>query len=150
QGDFPFLFVQLAPFLAISKDPQESAWAELREAQFLTAKNVKNTAMAVITDCGDPADIHPRKKEPVGLRLAVAARALAYGQKITYAGPTYDAMKVENGTVVLSFKSIGKGLEAKGGALTGFTIAGKDKKFYNAKAEIKDDTVVVSSDKVKD
>src|SRR5262249_39549247 len=64
-GDFPFLFVQLAPWLAIVKEPQESAWAELREAQLLTSLKVKNTGMAVITDVGDPVDIHPRQKGPV-------------------------------------------------------------------------------------
>jgi sialate O-acetylesterase len=79
RGDFPFLFVQLAPWQAIVKEPQESAWAELREAQLLTAQHVPHTGMAVITDVGDPKDIHPRNKEPVGARLALAARALAYG-----------------------------------------------------------------------
>ena len=95
QGDFPFLFVQSAPFMAISKEPQESQWAELREAQLLTTNKLKNTAMAVITDVGDPADIHPRRKEPVGARLALAALALTYNKPIAYSGPTYESMKVE-------------------------------------------------------
>src|SRR5262249_42320910 len=77
--DMPFLFVQLAPWTAIVKQPTESAWAELCEAQRLTRLKVKNTAMGVINDCGDPGDIHPKKKKPVGERLARAARALAYG-----------------------------------------------------------------------
>jgi sialate O-acetylesterase len=147
-GDFPFLFVQLAPFMAPSKVPQESAWAELREAQLLTSLNVPNTAMAVITDAGDPVDIHPRRKKPAGDRLARAARALAYGEKIVYSGPVYDRMKVEDGKAVLSFKSVGKGLVARG-LPADFTIAGADRKFHNAQWEIKGDTVVVWSDRVE-
>jgi sialate O-acetylesterase len=82
QGNFPFLFVQLAPFRAIVTEPVESDWAELREAQLLTSLRVPNTAQAVITDVGDPKDIHPKQKEPVGARLALAARSLAYREKI--------------------------------------------------------------------
>jgi sialate O-acetylesterase len=148
QGDFPFLFVQLAPFMPIVSEPQESAWAELREAQLLTSLHCKNTGMAVITDVGEPQDIHPRKKEPVGARLALAARALAYGEKIEYSGPIYDKMEIKDGKAVLHFRHVGKGLEAKGGPLTGFTIAGSDRKFYNAQAEIQGDTVLVWCDKV--
>jgi sialate O-acetylesterase len=143
QGDFPFLFVQLAPFMQIVSEAQESAWAELREAQLLTSLHCKNTGMAVITDVGDPKDIHPKKKEPVGARLALAARAIAYGQNIEHSGPLYDKMTVKDGKAVLRFKHVGKGLEAKGGSLGGFTIAGADRKFYNAQAEIRGDTVLV-------
>ncbi len=148
QGDFPFLFVQLAPFRPIVSEPKESDWAELREAQLLTSLNLKNTGMAVITDVGDPKDIHPRKKEPVGARLALAARALAYEQNIEYSGPLYDKMTVKDGKAVLSFKHVGKGLQAKDGPLQGFTIAGADKKFHNAKAEIQGDTILVWCDQV--
>jgi sialate O-acetylesterase len=149
RGDFPFLFVQLAPWQAIVKEPQESAWAELREAQLLTSQNLLHTGMAVITDLGDPKDIHPRDKEPVGARLALAARALAYGEPIEYAGPTYDSMEVTNDTAILRFKHVGNGLEARGGPLTGFTIAGEDRKFHNAQAEFKGEKVYVSCEKVK-
>jgi sialate O-acetylesterase len=150
EPDFPFLFVQLAPWLAINKEPMESAWAELREAQLLTSMKLKNAGMAVITDVGDEKDIHPRKKEPVGARLALAARALAYGEHLTYSGPLYDRMEVEGNKVVLSFKHVGKGLEAHGGSqLKGFTIAGTDRKFHNAQAEVKGDKVVVWSDQVE-
>ncbi len=148
QGDFPFLFVQLAPYMPIVSEPRESAWAELREAQLLTSLNLKNTGMAVITDVGDPKDIHPRKKEPVGARLALAARALAYKHNIEYSGPVYDKMTVKDGKAVLSFQHVGKGLQAKDGPLQGFTIAGADKKFHNAKAEIQGDTVLVWCDQV--
>ena len=158
QGDFPFLFVQLAPFQKIVPEPQESAWAELREAQLLTTVNCPNTGMAVITDIGDPADIHPKQKEPVGGRLALAARAIAYGEKIVYKGPTYDALlrvfiggsiKVWGDRAIVSFDSdsLDGGLIAKGGEMTGWAIAGEDRKFYNARAVIRDDkaTVIVSS-----
>ena len=146
--DFPFLFVQLAPFMKIKPEPGDSTWAELREAQRLTLSMPK-TGMAVITDVGDEKDIHPPQKEPVGARLALAARAIAYGEKIEYAGPTYDSMKVEDKKVVLTFKNVGRGLVAKGDDLTGFTIAGEDRKFHRAKAEIQENRVLVWSDEVE-
>jgi sialate O-acetylesterase len=146
--DFPFLFVQLAPWQAIVNEPQESAWAELREAQLFTSLKLKNTGMAVITDVGDPKDIHPKQKEPVGARLALAARAIAYGEKVVYEGPLFDHLAVEGNKAVLSFKNVGKGLECRGEALQGFTIAGEDKTFHDAKAEIKGDQIVVWSDEV--
>jgi sialate O-acetylesterase len=145
QGDFPFLVVQLAPFRKIVDEPAESTWAELREAQLMTMLNVPNTATAVITDVGEEDDIHPKKKQPVGDRLAIAARALAYDQEIEYSGPIYKCMEVEGGKAVLSFDHLGGGLVARGGKLTGFTICGEDRKFVNADAEIVGDTVVVSS-----
>jgi sialate O-acetylesterase len=149
EGDFPFLIVQLAPFMKIETEPKESQWAELREAQLLTALRVPNTALAVITDVGDERDIHPKRKEPVGARLALAALALAYGEKLAYSGPIYSGMKVEGNQAILSFHHIGSGLVAKGGPLTGFTIAGPDHKFINAQAEIRDGKVVVWSPKVE-
>jgi sialate O-acetylesterase len=147
--DMPFLLVQLAPHHAIAKEPVESDWAELREAQLMATTKLKNVGMAVITDVGDEKDIHPKKKEPVGGRLALAALGIAYGDKFVYSGPTYDAVKFDGNKAILSFKNVGKGLEAKDGALSGFTIAGEDKKFYNAAAEIHGDTVVVTCDKVE-
>jgi sialate O-acetylesterase len=147
EGDFPFLFVQLAPWIS-KGDKSDQTWAELREAQLLTTRKLKNAGMAVITDVGDANDIHPRKKEPVGARLALAARALAYGQKIEYSGPIYKSMAVEGDKAVLTFGHIGKGLEAKGENLQGFTLAGEDNVFHPAEAEIKGDKVVVRSDKV--
>ena len=147
--DMPFLFVQLAPFGHNPKEPGDSAWAELREAQLLTSEKVKNTAEAVITDVGDENDIHPKRKEPVGGRLALAALAVAYGEKVVHDGPIYDAVKFDGPRAILSFKSVGQGLEAKDGPLTGFTVAGEDMKFHEAKAEIKGDAVVVASDQVE-
>jgi sialate O-acetylesterase len=101
--------------------------------------------MAVITDIGNETDIHPTQKEPVGARLALAARAIAYGEKITYSGPVYQSMKVEGARAVLSFTHLGTGLLAKGGDLKGFTIAGADGSFTSATAVIEGDKVSVSS-----
>jgi sialate O-acetylesterase len=148
QGEFPFLFVQLAPFMKIESEPKESAWAELREAQMLTTKALPKAGMAVITDVGDEKDIHPKKKQPVGQRLALAALALAYDQKIEFTGPAYTSMKSEGNKAVLTFVHA-NGLEARGGELTGFTICGEDRKFHNAKAEIAGpNTVAVFSEAV--
>lgn len=152
QGDFPFLLVQLAPWdknrkrdlSEIAKEPVESDWAELREAQLLSTKTLPNVAIAVITDFGDKDDIHPARKEPVGQRLALAARAVAYKHKITYSGPVYRSMVIEGDKAIISFDSLCKGLVAKGGPLTGFAIAGADRKFLWANAEIREDKVVVS------
>ena len=150
QGDFPFLLVQLAPFMAIKDQPAESTWAELREAQALATKTLPKVGMAVITDVGEERDIHPKKKEPVGARLALAARKIAYGEDIVYSGPTYKTIKVKDGKAIISFDHVGGGLEARGGELKGFSIAGADKKFVWAKAEIEGDKVVVSSSEVSE
>jgi sialate O-acetylesterase len=139
QGDFPFCFVQLATYRAC--DPM------IREAQLLTLSRVPNTAMAVTTDVGDATDIHPTRKKPVGERLALAARAIAYGEKIEFSGPLFESSEINNGKVILHF-SHAKGMTAKGGALTGFVIAGADKKFVPADAVIQGETVVVSSPSV--
>jgi sialate O-acetylesterase len=150
-GQFAFLLVQLAPFDRSWKPdapPGDSEWAELREAQQLAARKLKKVGMAVITDVGDVKDIHPSQKEPVGARLALAARALQYGESIVYSGPTCDGMKTDGNKVVLSFKDVGAGLEAKGGELTGFTVAGEDQKFHKADAVIQGDKVIVSSKEV--
>jgi sialate O-acetylesterase len=147
QADFPFLFVQLAPFW--DGDSNGVRYAELRDAQLHTTKALKNTAMAVITDFGDEKDIHPKQKEPVGVRLAMAARALAYGEKLEYSGPVFNSKKVDGNKVILSFDQIGGGLMAKGDKLTGFTIAGDDGQFVEADAKIEGDSVVVSSPKVE-
>jgi len=148
QGDFPFLCVQLAPFNA-NNDGNGPQWAELREAQFLATKALPNVGMAVITDVGDAKDIHPVKKEPVGARLALLARRIAYGEELVSSGPIFNTMTVDGNRVVLSFDNVGAGLEARGGPLTDFTICGDDKKFVPAKAEIKSGTVIVWSDDVE-
>jgi sialate O-acetylesterase len=142
QGEFPFLYVQVAPYGGMPP--------EIREAQFLSLGKINNAAMTVTTDVGDADDIHPRNKQPVGHRLALAARALAYGESIEYSGPLYESMKTKNGKIVLQFRHTGSGLVAKDGPLKGFTIAGKDKTFVPAHAEIQGNTVVVSADGIAD
>jgi sialate O-acetylesterase len=146
--DFPFLYVQLAPGGGLQKDPVESSWAELRDAQRQSLK-VKNTAMVVTTDICD-ADLHPRKKVDVGKRLALSARAVAYGESLVYSGPIFNKAEFKDGKVTISFTHIGGGLMARGGQLKGFSIAGTDRKFVWADSEIKGDTVVVSSGQVTD
>jgi sialate O-acetylesterase len=102
----------------------------------------------VITDLGEENDIHPQRKEPVGQRLALAARALAYNEPVEYSGPTLKDYKIEGDQVILSFDHIDGGLEAKGDGLNGFQVCGDDRQFKPAKAEIKGDKVVVRSDEV--
>lgn len=174
QGKQSFMLVQLAPFKDIKAEPADSDWAELREAQALSTKALPKVGMAVITDVGEERDIHPKKKEPVGARLALAARAITYGERILYSGPTFKRMRVKGDKAVLSFDHVGKGLEARpvpqsdaskiSGSpaalvysapagkleqpLLGFSIAGEDKKFVWANAVIEGGTVVVSSPKV--
>jgi sialate O-acetylesterase len=140
EGDFPFLFVQIAPYRDMTP--------EIREAQLLTWQRTRNTAMAVTIDCGDADDIHPAHKQPVGARLALAARALAYGEKLEYSGPVFESLKIKGHKAVLRFTHLDGGLTVKDSPLKGFTIAGADKVFHPAKAEIHGKTVVVTADAV--
>jgi sialate O-acetylesterase len=112
QGHFPFYYVQLAPYQRLTNKPAESNWAELREAQTMTLK-LKNTGMAVITDLGSEYDIHPTPKRPVGERLALAARAQTYGEKIAYSGPMYKSVKFANGKAILTFDHVVGGLVSR-------------------------------------
>jgi sialate O-acetylesterase len=147
-ADFPFLVVQIAPYTAIVQEPSDSVWAEIRDAQLNVTQNVPKTGLIVTTDVGDERDIHPKRKEPVGARLALAARAIGYGENVECSGPQYESMKVGGERVTLRFTHARSGLSAKDPPLSGFTVAGEDQKFHNAKATIEGDTVVVSSDKV--
>jgi sialate O-acetylesterase len=147
-GEFPFLFVQLANFMERKPEPSESAWAELREAQ-MAALRLPNTAMAVAIDIGEANDIHPKNKQDVGKRLALAALAKAYGFKIEYSGPLFERMEIEGNKARIFFTHTGSGLVCKGDKLLGFAIAGEDKKFVWADAKIEGKTVVVWSDKVQ-
>ncbi len=143
--DIAFGFVQLANFLTPSKDPGESCWAELREAQAMALKLPK-TGMAVAIDIGTAGDIHPKNKQDVGHRLALWAWAKVYGRPVVYSGPVYRSMTVEGNTIRIAFDHIGSGLEAKGGEpLRQFAIAGEDQKFVWADARIDGETIVVSS-----
>jgi len=150
EGDFQFLFVQLANFMAVNPDPVDSAWAELREAQLMTLAS-PNTGMAVIIDIGEANNIHPKNKQDVGKRLALWALAKTYGKKLVYSGPIYKSMRIEGNKIILDFEHVGGGLAADGDEpLKGFAIAGTDRKFVWANAKINGNTVVVSSDKVSE
>ena len=139
--DMPFLYVQIAPY--------KSQSPEIREAQFLSLGKTTRTAMVVTADIGDANDIHPTNKAPVGARLALAARAIAYGEKLEYSGPLFQAAKADGATMVVSFTHLGGGLTVQGGGeLKGFTIAGADKKFVPATARISGDTVIVSAPEI--
>ncbi len=148
QGDFPFMFTQLANFKAYKDQPGDDDWAELREAQ-LMALDLPNTGMAVTIDIGNADDIHPKNKQDVGKRLALNALNSVYGKTdVVPCGPLYKSSVVEEGKIRISFDQVDGGLEAKGGALKGFAIAGNDKKWVWANAAIDGETVVVSSPSV--
>jgi sialate O-acetylesterase len=141
-GDFPFLYVQLANF----KSTPAEVWAPIREAQRKTLE-LRNTAMAVTIDVGNPTDVHPTDKRTVGHRLALAARALTYGEQVEYSGPLFRQATVENDALRVWFDH-GDGLVSKGGSLSGFEIAGADGKFVDAEARVEGGTVVLRSSAV--
>jgi len=174
QGDFPFLFVQLANYMARRDEPTDSGWARLREAQLRTLRT-PNTGMAVAIDIGDAQDIHPKNKQDVGRRLALWALARVYGRQVVYCGPLYETMAVEGSSIRLRFSHVAGGLRAantpvtvggpdqagdssqaalrgpevvEAGKLEGFAIAGEDGRFVWAEARIEGETIVVSSSQV--
>lgn len=141
EGDFPFLFVQIAPYRG---NPPE-----LREAQLLTFLNTSNTTMVVTTDCVDTTyNLHPAQKEPVGARLALAARVLAYKEKLEFSGPLYESVKFEDNRAIISFTHTGNGLITKSGTIGGFVIADANMHFVPAKAIIDGTKVIVYADGV--
>jgi sialate O-acetylesterase len=146
--DFPFFFVQLANFTYPVPQPVDNEWAELREAQS-AALRLPNTGMAVAIDIGDAADIHPRNKQDVGRRLALAAEKIVYGRDTVHSGPHFRTLKNEGNRIRLSFDHIGGGLIAQprngNKTLRGFAIAGEDRKFVWADATIDGRDVLVSS-----
>ncbi len=148
-GAFPFFIVQLANYQARQTVPSDDGWAELREAQLMTADTVRNSGIAVTTDIGDAADIHPTNKQEVGRRLGLNALALTYHNKVEYSGPTYVGMTSKDGQVKLKFKHADGGLVAQGDKLEGFAIAGEDNKFHWADAKISGDSVLLTSSEVK-
>ena len=151
QGEFPFFFVQLANFMKTDSLPQESAWAELREAQSMTLA-LPNTGMAVTTDVGEALDIHPKDKQTVGRRLALSALKVAFKQDIIYTGPVYKSMIINGNKAILTFDETGEGLKIrdKYGYIKGFAIAGEDQKFYWGSAKMMGkNTIEVSSPEVK-
>jgi sialate O-acetylesterase len=140
QGDFPFLFVQIANFRSNATED----WAPIREAQ-RRSLSVANTAMVVTADIGDPGNVHPADKQTVGARLALTARALAYGEKVEYSGPLFRQATAESDGLRIWFDHTGNGLVAKGDALQGFEIAGENGRFVAAAARIDGHNVVVSN-----
>ncbi len=151
-GDFPFLFVQLANFLAPDTVPKDDPWPFLRESQLNTLQ-VPNTAMASAIDIGEEKSIHPLNKQDVGARLALGALKLAYNEDIDYMGPMYESIEIEEDTALVAFSHSGTGLEAhnKYGYLMGFAVAGQDSVFHYAQARIvSENEVKVWSNKVEE
>ena len=147
EPDLSFLIVQL-PSHGTTPELGDSIWAELREAQLLTAKSVPNTGLAVTIDVGDEKNLHPPRKAEIGERLALWALGTTYGRKIVYSGPLYDSMEIKEDEIHIHFKHVGAGLEARGDKLRGFSIAGADRKLHWANARIEGDEVVVSGGEV--
>ncbi len=151
RSEFPFLFVQIANFNARhvppTGQPEDSQWAELREAQLMTLE-LPHTGMAVALDIGEGDNIHPKNKQEVGRRLALAAEATVYFQEHEFSGPIFVGSQTEDGKLRLSFRNAGGMKAADGGKLKGFAIAGEDRKFVWADAEIQGDHILVSSPQV--
>lgn len=151
QGPFTFLAVQLAPYDKVRKrtleqitaQPVESDWSELREAQVLASQILPNVGLAIITDVGEKDDVHPTRKVPVGERLALAARVIAYRERIHGLSPEFKKAAFKKGRATLTFDRVGPGLEARGGELTGFAIAGPDRQFLWAKAQVQGKNKIV-------
>jgi sialate O-acetylesterase len=150
QKELPFLYVQLPNFMEAKSTPSESDWATLRQQQ-LNTLSVPNTGMAVAIDVGEWNDIHPMNKKDVGHRLALQAERVVYKEKNVVASPVYQSIKKDGNKLVISFSDVGSGLIAnKSNELKYFAIAGADKKFVWAKAEIKNNKVIVGSDTITD
>jgi sialate O-acetylesterase len=150
QPDLPFYIVSLPAFMAHSDAPVDANWAELREAQAMTARTVPHSCLAVAIDTGDPDNIHPKDKKEVGDLLAFCALAEHYGQKIPYSGPTFTSFERVPGGLKLHFAHTDGGLVAKGGTLGEFSVAGSDRKWFWADAKIEGDSIIVSSSSVPD
>jgi sialate O-acetylesterase len=149
QDQFPFLIVQLPNHGAIPDQPGDSAWAELREAQFRTYKHVPNVGLAITIDVGDPNHLHPHRKAEIGERLALWALGTTYREQIVYSGPLYESMDIQGNNVRVHFSHFGKGLTAKGdGPLQGFAIAGANRRFFWANAVIEGGEIAISSAQV--
>ena len=148
QGDFPFYWVQLANYMHTRDNPDNSAWAELREAQGMT-RSLPKSGQAVIIDLGDAKDIHPRNKQDVGLRLALLALNNDYGKTQPCESPQFKSVSFDGDKAVLKFDFAYDGLISRGTVPAGFAVAGEDKVFHWAAAEITGkDTVVVHSPEV--
>ena len=149
QPQLPFLWVQLANFRSGGDTANESPWAILRESQSHTL-SLPATAQVVTIDIGDPADIHPRNKQEVGRRLALAARHVAYGESLVFSGPVFQKAQFTGNRVRIDFEPQASALSVRGGGnvVSGFEVAGDDRRFHPATAVIEHGAVVVSSDAV--
>jgi len=145
EGNFPFLFVQIANFA----DPSPNDWPSVRDAQ-RNMLQLQNTGMAVTIDIGESHNIHPKDKPDVGYRLALAARALTYGEAIEYSGPLLRQVTAEPHALRVWFDHAESGLVAQGGTLKGFEVAGEDRKFVSATASISGTSVVVANPTVSE
>ena len=153
QGDFPFYYCQIAPFNYAQFHPKDNKEeynsAYLREAQLKASKEIPNSGMAVLMDIGEENNIHPIHKEAGGSRLAYLALTKTYGLSgFEFESPEYKAMEIKDNSVTVSFDKAPNGITANGKDVTGFEIAGADKVFYPAKAEVRRKSVVLKSDKV--
>jgi sialate O-acetylesterase len=153
-GEFPFYFVQIAPFDYAQLPPYNSGGkynsAYIRDAQRKCLSLIPNSGMAVIMDLGEEQNIHPRHKQEVGKRLALLALGNTYGRKgFEYASPLYDSLHMEGSTVTVHFKNTPNGLTSFGKEISTFEIAGNDKVFHAAKAVIINSGVILSSPEVK-
>ena len=170
--DFPFYITQITSYHAVSSDPGEFTWAELREAQSIAVSAVDKAGLACIIDLGEAEDVHPVRKKEVGDRLALLALANDYGRKVVSSGPTFESYKIGHGNIRVRFSSVADGLiavpsgtfsearygadamdydlvkRAERGEVTGFQIAGADKVWHWASAVIDGDEVIVSSPEV--
>ncbi len=145
QDDLPFLIVSLANFHARPIQPGESQWAELREAQAMAAQSIEHSGLAVAIDIGEAGDIHPKNKQEIGRRLALAAHGVAYKTSVNWSGPSYRDMAVDGSTIRITFDHADGLATSDGRILTGFAIAGTDHTFTWAQARIDGSTVIVSA-----
>ena len=143
QGDFTFLFVQLASYGGLGSH----LWPMLREAQLMTLSEAR-TGMVVTMDVGEADEIHPPDKQPVGARLALAARAVALGEPVLHSGPLAISARRLGAAALVQFQHTGGGLVAQGSSLKGFELAGSDQTFFPAHALLAGNTVWVASDLV--
>ena len=152
ESQLPFIVVQIANYLPQRRDPNSpSAWAELRESQFVVAKHMPNVGLVVTIDIGDEVRIHPLNKQDVGYRAALWARSQVYGDKeLVHSGPEYRSMRRVGQRIELSFRHTGSGLVSSEEKLLGFAVAGDDQVFHWAHAEIQGDKVIVWTEDVTD
>jgi sialate O-acetylesterase len=146
--EMPFIYMQIAGYFPVEPQPTEGNWAELREAQAM-ALSLPHTGMATAFDIGEAKDLHPKNKQEVGRRLALVALAKVYKQKVVYSGPVFKKMHIDGNKIALSFNCTDGGLKTVDNeAIKGFAVAGADKKFYWAKAEVQGNRVIVYAPEV--